>query len=277
MYSDQPTGGENAASQGSPPACYEQAPLFSKDGNARVQESSIDQPDQPLQGHDAFTQSEGKSGGTGLSLRDWTVEIGCILLSVLCISAVVLILVFTKDMALSSWHSSIRPNTMISVFSTLAEAFLMITTASCIGQLKWIYFLTSSRRLGDYELFEDASRPVGALKFIWGVNFRAKLAMLGSAIALLSLAVGAFAQQVISYPERPVRYFGNVNSTIFGVATQYDSTVGLYRLTSEDGDGNTGSDNTIKVQQVQSSMIGALLGGLCKLSFLFSMDHIPVC
>ncbi|KAF2024342.1 hypothetical protein EK21DRAFT_29195, partial [Setomelanomma holmii] len=92
----------------------------------------------------------------------WWWELGSVLLSVACFIAIIVTLRVIQNKTLSSWHSAISPNALISTLATVSKASLMLAVAACISQLKWLYFERSPRSLGQLQIFDDASRgPLG--------------------------------------------------------------------------------------------------------------------
>jgi hypothetical protein len=139
------------------------------------------------------------------TLGDWIWEFAAAVVSLGCLAAAIVVLAIYDDKSLTSWsfifHANL--NTVIAILSTLSRTALLVPVASCISQLKWIHLASSPRSLRDFQIFDDASRgPWGALELIWRLNFRSKLATWGSFITILTLAMGPFAQQLVSYPIR---------------------------------------------------------------------------
>lgn len=186
-----------------------------------------------------------------LSLRDWVWEIGASIFSLGCFAAVVGVLVANEDKSLSSWTFVFGTslNTLIATLSTLSRAALMVPVASCISQLKWIHLIGASRPLKDAQVFEDASRgPWGSLELMWKLHIRTKLATWGSVITILTLAMGPFAQQLLSYPTRTVVSGG----ATFYTSHVYDSAYGQQR-------GTRGATGTISKLESHSICMPSLI------------------
>ena len=142
-------------------------------------------------------------------------------LSVVCMGAVISTLVYIREKPLTFWTLPIAPNTLVSVFSTLAKSALMLTVAECISQLKWLHFQTT-HKLVELDHFDEASRgPFGSLLFLWKINITSALASLGALITIFALAADPFTQQVISFPSRNVSL--GLNTASFGITQIYDS------------------------------------------------------
>ncbi|KAI0848145.1 hypothetical protein F5Y00DRAFT_262777 [Daldinia vernicosa] len=184
-------------------------------------------------------------------LRDWLWEFGAAVLSIGCTTAVVAVLYAFQGKELSSWNFIFRIslNSFVSILSGLSRASLLVSVASCISQLKWIYFTKSAASLYRMEIFDLASRgPWGALVLLWHMNIKAKLAAAASLITILSFGIDPFSQQMLSYPSRSIR-IPDVAS--FGRAEMYSS--GAW----------TGVTGTwIPERNMDLKMQGAILNGL---------------
>ena len=153
---------------------------------------------------------------------DWRWEFASITFSLACFAAVVIVLITFQNKPLSSWHfiSSISLNTVIAILSTLSRTALLVPVTSCISQLKWIHLVSSPRPLREFQVFDDASRgPWGALELIWRLHVKTKLASWGSLIIILTLAMGPFTQQLLSYP---LKLHSSPEAIFYGSQT-YDS------------------------------------------------------
>ena len=130
----------------------------------------------------------------------WTWELFAAIFSISCMAAVATILATIQDKPLSHWRFPIQPNSMVSVFSTLSNSALLFVVAKGLSQLKWIYFQKKRHRLFDLQVFDDASRgPLGSLRLLWMLKLQSTLASVGAIVAIVSLAMDPFTQQVLSY------------------------------------------------------------------------------
>ena len=116
------------------------------------------------------------------SLRLWWKEILSIICSVSCLAANAGWLATVDGEPYESWHVAginITPNAMISIFTTIAKASLLLPVAEAMVQLKWLYFQARVQRVSDLQVFDDASRgPMGSLVLLWKVNMRVKTSVL---------------------------------------------------------------------------------------------------
>jgi hypothetical protein len=130
----------------------------------------------------------------------WMWELFAAIFSISCMAAVAAILATIQDKPLSHWRFPIQPNSMVSVFSALSNSALLFAVAKGISQLKWIYFQKKRHRLFDLQVFDDASRgPLGSLHLLWMLKLQSTLASVGAIVAIVSLAMDPFTQQVLSY------------------------------------------------------------------------------
>lgn len=114
---------------------------------------------------------------------------------------------------------NITLNAYIATLSRVASASLMLPVSEALGQLKWSWFQGHSKKMWDFELFDNASRgPWGSFMLL--VRTRGTtLAALGAAITIFVMAMDPFFQQVVRYPQ--VTVLQSQNSSIPKV-TRYD-------------------------------------------------------
>ncbi|KAG9673170.1 hypothetical protein KCU99_g6311, partial [Aureobasidium melanogenum] len=136
----------------------------------------------------------------------WQQETWAMIFSLACLIAVAVIMAWIDGKRLSIWHWAIQPNAVISVLIVSSKAALMISTASCVSQLKWTHFQQKPRTLKDLEGFDDASRGAyGSLCLLMSRSGYLNMAVtLGCAVTVLVLAMETFGQQLLSFPEKTV-------------------------------------------------------------------------
>ncbi|KAF2109829.1 hypothetical protein BDV96DRAFT_584642 [Lophiotrema nucula] len=123
--------------------------------------------------------------------------------SIAFLSSIFAILLVVDNKSINSWHFRIEPNALVSVFATGAKATLILIVAECIGQLKWIYFMESKRRVRRMKTFDEASRgPAGAFVFLLSLKGKPVLATVGAGVTILALLLEPFSQQVLSFSSR---------------------------------------------------------------------------
>jgi hypothetical protein len=79
-------------------------------------------------------------GPSGHMYGLWTWEIISIILSILCIAAIVGILLVYHSRPAPTLPSGITLNALISLLATISKAAMLVSVASCISQLKWQWF-----------------------------------------------------------------------------------------------------------------------------------------
>ncbi|KAF1964139.1 hypothetical protein BU23DRAFT_493657, partial [Bimuria novae-zelandiae CBS 107.79] len=143
-------------------------------------------------------------------VKRWLLEIISWLVSALCMSAITILLFYLQNKPLPNhWPMNITLNAYIAILSRVASASLMLPISEAIGQLKWSWFQGRSKKMWDFELFDNASRgPWGSLMLL--VRTRGMtLAALGAAITIFVMAMDPFFQQVVRYPQRTVLQLQN--------------------------------------------------------------------
>jgi len=99
--------------------------------------------------------------------KRWLMEIISWVISAMCMSAIIIVLIYYHDKPLRSWKFLISPNAYISVLSRIATSALLFPVAESLGQLKWSWFRNGSKKLWDFEIFDNASRgPWGSFMLL---------------------------------------------------------------------------------------------------------------
>lgn len=130
--------------------------------------------------------------------KRWLFEIISLLVSMVCMSAIVAIYLYIKNEPLAKLGDLL---TFANILGKVASAALIVPTTEALGQLKWNWF-HQSNAMYDFEIFDKATRgPWGAAMLLYRTKGRS-LAALGAILILLLLAIDSFLQQVIDLPER---------------------------------------------------------------------------
>lgn len=99
-------------------------------------------------------------------LREWRWELATWLLGTCALVGIVTLVAFYRDRPLKEWTLNIRLATLVAALSQIAQSSLLVSVASCIGQLKWNWF-RKKRPASDLDTFEEASRgPNGSLRLL---------------------------------------------------------------------------------------------------------------
>lgn len=135
-----------------------------------------------------------------LALNSWLYEIIAIMLSIMCLVAMIAILWAYDNTPQPEFPRGITLNTITSVLATSCKAALLFVVGETIGQLKWVWYNKENRKpLRDVQLFDSASRgPWGSLNIIWSHKAKS-LVSLGALVTVLAFAFDPFVQQIISY------------------------------------------------------------------------------
>lgn len=150
--------------------------------------------------------------------RWWIWEVSALVISCICMTAAVVVLLHVNDKLLAEWKFPIQLNSLLSVLITISKSALLVSTAECISQAKWIQFQKSPLRLNSLQQFDDASRgPWGSLQFLFGPKVAGSIAFLGAFLTIASLALDPFTQQIVAFPSRIVE---SSNGTATFAATQ---------------------------------------------------------
>lgn len=147
----------------------------------------------------------------------WRLELLASIFSIGCIAAIVALLATIDGKPYSHfglWKVDITPNSLISIMSILSKSSLLLAVTEGLSQLKWIHFQQRARKLSDLQVFDSASRgPLGALKLLWSLRFRAAAASCGAILTVLALATEPFVQQILTYPNL-LRNATNVTASV---------------------------------------------------------------
>jgi hypothetical protein len=162
---------------------------------------SVRRTSSPKRHADDKKQKDWKRG----AVKPWRLEIMSWLLSALCMCTIAAVLYLFQDRPLPKhWIMGITLNTYISILSRAASAALMLPVSEALGQLKWSWFQGSSKKMSDFEMFDNASRgPWGSLVLLVRTK-GAALAALGALVTICTMAMDPFFQQVARYPQRTV-------------------------------------------------------------------------
>lgn len=102
----------------------------------------------------------------------WFMEILSCLVSLLSLIVIIIILRVYDNQPSSKWPHSITLNSLLALFTTLAQAGLIMPVSEALSQLKWVWFKEDERPLVDFETFDRASRgPLGGIKLLAILKF----------------------------------------------------------------------------------------------------------
>jgi hypothetical protein len=157
--------------------------------------------------------------------KRWLLEVISWSISAICMAAIVAVLIYLQDKPLPRWPLSrigLTLNAYIAILSKIAGAGLILPVSESLGQLKWSWFQRDSKKLWDFEIFDNASRgPWGSFLLLIRTKFKT-LAALGAVITIFALALDPFFQQLVSFPDRWVLQAQNSSIPI---VVQYNPVV----------------------------------------------------
>jgi hypothetical protein len=138
-------------------------------------------------------------------LKRWLLELISWTISAVCMAAIIAVLIYLQNKPLPKWPLSrigLTLNAYIAILSKIAGAGLILPVSESLGQLKWSWFQKDSKKLWDFEIFDNASRgPWGSFLLLIRTKFKT-LAALGAVITIFALALDPFFQQLVSFPDR---------------------------------------------------------------------------
>ena len=155
------------------------------------------------------------SGNLLAFFEPWVWEIAGAVVGLLCITAMAAILASVDGKPVESCTAtSISPNFLISVFSTIGKSAFLLPISECLSQLKWILFKNNMSGLYYLEICDRASRgTLGSLQLLRHFKFKRWLSALGAILMILAFAVDPFTQLVLSVDTRSA-ISGNDTATV---------------------------------------------------------------
>ncbi|KAI2473119.1 hypothetical protein F4781DRAFT_419563 [Annulohypoxylon bovei var. microspora] len=132
-------------------------------------------------------------------VKIWWLEIASCLLVVAIIAALVGTIQPYQGQPLPQWPYSLSINTIVSFYSEIMRAAMILVLGECLSQLKWSWF-TQPRPLDHIEHYDNASRgPWGSAKLLWAIRLRAIPPSLGGIMMILSLLLVPLTQQIVQF------------------------------------------------------------------------------
>jgi hypothetical protein len=163
-----------------------------------IDASSLNGSADAIQGHNLPAThrklAKGRKNTKGaLAVTSWMPEIVSYLISLFALGAIVAVVRARDRKPLPDWPSPFTINFVVSVFTSILKAAMMMPVSEALSELKWLWF-ADSRLVSDMDDFDLASRgPRGSLQFLFRLS-RNKLASLGALITVLGLAIDPLTQ-----------------------------------------------------------------------------------
>jgi len=99
--------------------------------------------------------------------RFWLLETLWCLVGLACAAAIIVVLAQYDGNKAPEWPLGISLNTFLAFFASVAKAALLVPVTEGLGQLRWIWFTGTPRRVYDFELFDSSTRgSFGSLRLL---------------------------------------------------------------------------------------------------------------
>lgn len=160
----------------------------------------------------------------------WIWETLSLLLSISCITAVLILLLFYDNKPIPTWRF-LTLNTAISILAVVAKSALLVPVAEVISQQKWYWFWgDDARPLSDFQRHDAASRgPWGS--FVLLLRPRTwHLVSVGALVTVLALGMEPALQQVQTYAVRSVETKGQGSIARVDRYMDLEQDAGAYSL-----------------------------------------------
>ncbi|KAI0429592.1 hypothetical protein F5Y09DRAFT_331681 [Xylaria sp. FL1042] len=181
----------------------------------------------------------------------WWWEIGSCIVSLIGLGLVTFILSRVDNEPVSSWPYSIRPNSLVSVITTVTKASMMVPIALCLSQLKWDHFQYRPNTLHHLQIYDDASRgPWGCFSMVATGHLKALSAW---ALALLTLAALGIEPSIQQTLELVTRQAPSRNAT----GEVEISKAGAYSSRGLES-GSIGSDRSFVRTLISNGVLGSV-------------------
>ncbi|KAG9526862.1 hypothetical protein KCV07_g174, partial [Aureobasidium melanogenum] len=128
----------------------------------------------------------------------WILEIAGVIVSIACLTAIVVILAIHDGQPFSSWKFYLSLNTVISILATTSKTTVLVAVTAAISQAKWNVFKAGPHPLKLFQDIDQASRGgMGSLRAIWNSDIGFTVSF-GALISMTSLLFQPMTQATIS-------------------------------------------------------------------------------
>ncbi|KAI0887799.1 uncharacterized protein GGS22DRAFT_89249 [Annulohypoxylon maeteangense] len=153
----------------------------------------------PTQDGQAAPSPQSQSSKSITLVKIWWLEMASFFLVIVMIAALVGTIRPYQNQPLPQWPYSLSINTIVSFYSEVMRAAMIMVLGECLSQLKWSWF-TKPRPLDHMEHYDNASRgPWGSVKLLWAIRLSAILPSLGGIMMILSLLLVPLTQQIVQF------------------------------------------------------------------------------
>lgn len=123
----------------------------------------------------------------------WILEIAGVIVSIACLTAIVVILAIHDGQPFSSWWFYLSLNTVVSILATTSKTSAVLAVTASISQGKWNVFKAGPQPLKLFQDIDQASRGgMGSLRAIWNSDLGYTLSQSPIAILDLLLTIEVF-------------------------------------------------------------------------------------
>ncbi|KAI0009541.1 hypothetical protein F4779DRAFT_582058 [Xylariaceae sp. FL0662B] len=216
-----------------------------------------------MQGALKKTDPDSKISASNVMSLWWWWEIAGSILSITSVGLVILVLTRTDNQPITSWPHSIRPNSLISVLTTIAKTSMMVPIASCLSQLKWDHFQYRPNALDHLQLYDDASRgPWGSFWLIVSCRLKVLTAWALALVTLVALGIEPSAQQMLEPVSRQAP-LTNVTAQIGRSGNYTSKAIWSGSINSYGGPRDPNAD----LLALQTSIANGAVGAVPKVNF----------
>ncbi|KAK4553177.1 hypothetical protein LTR86_009707 [Recurvomyces mirabilis] len=127
----------------------------------------------------------------------WLYELIACSFSVLMVVIEIVLLAVYNNKSSDDWTHTWSINSVFAFLTTLLEASIAFAVASCLGQLRWLWFQKGNQELRWMDKLTNARQPSGALTFVVSKGAWRHWAALGALLIVALLGTSVFTQEVI--------------------------------------------------------------------------------
>ncbi|KAI4728315.1 hypothetical protein E4T49_03962 [Aureobasidium sp. EXF-10728] len=179
----------------------------SRNSSPNTQPPRSPNPTPSIQDHESLNSPSPKKQPWIQALKPWYPELLSLVLATTVLCIVTIGLQVLNNNPLSAWTLPISLNAAVSALIVATKACVVYSSASCLGQLKWLHFshATTARFLYDIKVFDEASKgPLGAVKLVCRGRYVSLTAVMAAVIVATAVCMEVFGQQVLAYEVRKV-------------------------------------------------------------------------
>lgn len=132
----------------------------------------------------------------------WLWEMLSVIVSIACVSAILIILLHYDGKQVPNWKWGLIINGIVSFLSPVAKSAMILPIAEAISQLKWNWFRHGYHPILDFDLLDDASRGPWGCAVLLTQPHLWSLASVGAALTVSAMLMESALQLIPSFPLR---------------------------------------------------------------------------